>query len=107
MTSDIAGKRGSEVPGITSDITKQNAVAARHGRAPTVLHTLAASARRTGTDLDELHISKGGVPSGLVSLPLRYMHSPVEMMQLDDIENAAKLIAAFALSLPADQQFLR
>lgn len=37
MTSDIAGKRGSEVPGITSDITKQNAVARRHGRAPTVL----------------------------------------------------------------------
>lgn len=70
-------------------------------------YTIAASARHTGTDVDALHISRGGVPCGLVSLPLRYMHSPVEMMQLDDIENAAKLIAAFALSLAADQTFLR
>ena len=70
-------------------------------------HTLAASARRTGTDADALHISQGGVPCGLVSLPLRYMHSPVEMMELDDIENAARVIAAFALRLGADQSFLR
>ena len=35
----------------------------------------------------------------VVSVPLRYMHSPVEMVQLDDVENAAKLIAAFALRL--------
>ena len=40
--------------------------------------------------------------TGLVSIPLRYMHSPVEMVQLDDVENAAKLIAAFARRLPAD-----
>ena len=40
-------------------------------------------------------------------MPLRYMHSPVEMVQLSDVEAAAKLIAAFALRLPADADFRR
>ena len=40
-------------------------------------------------------------------MPLRYMHSPVEMVQLDDVENAAKLIAAFALRLAPDTDFRR
>ena len=70
-------------------------------------YTLAASARATGTDADAIHISRGGVPTGLVSVPLRYMHSPVEMVQLDDVQNAAKLIAAFALALPVDVSFER
>jgi len=61
--------------------------------------TVQASAGRTGTDADALHLSRGGVPCGGVSLPLRYMHSPVEMVQLDDVENAAKLIAALAQRL--------
>jgi putative aminopeptidase FrvX len=69
--------------------------------------TIAASARHTGTDLDAIHASRGGVPSGGVSIPLRYMHSPVEMVQLDDVANAARLIAAFARALPADATFLR
>jgi endoglucanase len=69
--------------------------------------TVAASARSTGTDADAFHISRGGVPSSVVSVPLRYMHSPVEMMELADIENAARLIAAFARRLPADVDFRR
>ena len=48
-----------------------------------------------------------GIPSSVVSVPLRYMHSPVEMVQLDDVENAAKLIAAFALRLAPDADFKR
>ena len=52
-------------------------------------------------------LSRAGVPCGLVQLPLRYMHSPVEMVQLDDVENAAKLIAAFALRLAPDTDFRR
>ncbi len=43
----------------------------------------------------------------LVSIPLRYMHSPVELVQLEDVENAAKLVAAFALALKADSSFSR
>ena len=54
-----------------------------------------------------MHISRGGIPTGVVSIPLRYMHSPVEMVQLDDVENTAKLIAAFAQKLSADLSFLR
>jgi putative aminopeptidase FrvX len=69
--------------------------------------TVAASARHTGTDLDAMHLSRGGIPCGLVGLPLRYMHSAVEMVQLDDVANAARLIAAFARRLPADAEFTR
>jgi putative aminopeptidase FrvX len=64
--------------------------------------TLEASARATGTDADAVHLSRGGVPTALVSIPIRYMHSPVELVQLDDVENAARLVAAFALRLRAD-----
>ena len=69
--------------------------------------TVQASARYTGTDADAFHISRGGIPTGVVSIPLRYMHSPVEMVHLEDVENAAKLIAAFAQKLTADASFLR
>jgi len=61
--------------------------------------TVAASARSTGTDADAVHISRAGIPTGVVSIPLRYMHSPVELVQLDDVEATAKLIAAFARRL--------
>jgi len=69
--------------------------------------TVQASARHTGTDLDAMHISRGGIPCGGIGIPLRYMHSSVEMVQLDDVTNAARLIAAFARGLAADASFLR
>jgi endoglucanase len=69
--------------------------------------TVTASGRSTGTDADALHSSRGGVPSGVVSVPLRYMHTPVEMVQLDDVQNAAKLIAAFARRLEPGVSFKR
>lgn len=50
---------------------------------------------RTGTNADHITISKGGVPSALVSLPQRYMHTPIEVADIRDIENCAKLIAEF------------
>jgi putative aminopeptidase FrvX len=69
--------------------------------------TVQASARSTGTDLDAMHASRGGIPSGGVGLPLRYMHSPVEMVQLDDIANAARLVAAVAQRLTTETSFAR
>jgi putative aminopeptidase FrvX len=69
--------------------------------------TIEASARATGTDADAVHISRGGVPTALVSIPIRYMHSPVELVQLDDVHACARLIAAAALSLGADVSFAR
>lgn len=50
---------------------------------------------RTGTNADHITISKGGIPSALVSLPQRYMHTPVETVDVRDIENCARLIARF------------
>jgi putative aminopeptidase FrvX len=69
--------------------------------------TVDASARRTGTDADAVHLSRAGVPCGLVSVPLRYMHSPVEMVQLEDVDNAARLIAAFIRRLDPRLDFRR
>ena len=77
---------------------------ARRERIP---FTVEASARATGTDADAVHISRGGVPTALVSIPLRYMHSPVELVQLDDVEACAALIAAAARRLRADTSFAR
>ena len=67
--------------------------------------TVEASARATGTDADAVHISRGGVPTGLVSIPIRYMHSPVELVQLEDVHACARLIAATALRLAPDSAF--
>ncbi len=51
-----------------------------------------ASSRATGTDTDAFAYSNGGVPSALISLPLRYMHTTVEMVHRSDVENVIKLI---------------
>lgn len=56
-------------------------------------------AKAAGNDSNVMQISRGGVATGLVTIPNRYMHSPVEMISLDDLDNAAKLIADFCLSL--------
>ena len=50
---------------------------------------------RTGTNADHITISKSGIPTALVSLPQRNMHTPVEMVDIRDIESCAKLIARF------------
>lgn len=62
---------------------------------------------RSGTDADAINITRAGIPTGLVSVPLRYMHSPVETVSLPDVEAAARLIAAFALRLTAGMSFER
>lgn len=64
-------------------------------------HTLAASGTSSHTDADAIQVSRTGVPTGLVSIPLRYMHSPVEMVDLADVEATVELIAAFAARIPA------
>ncbi len=65
-------------------------------------YTINASGRGTGTDADAIQISRSGVPTGLVSIPLRYMHSPVELVDLADVEATVELIAAFAERLNGD-----
>lgn len=77
------------------------------GDAAGIEYTIEASGRNTGTDADAVHISRGGVPTALVSIPLRYMHSPVELVQLSDVDATARLIAAMALRLSGDTELTR
>jgi putative aminopeptidase FrvX len=65
----------------------------------------AASSRYTGTDTDAFAYSNGGVPSALISLPLRYMHTTVEMVQKEDVENVIKLIYETLKSIKANESF--
>ena len=69
--------------------------------------TVQASARSTGTDADAIHLQRAGIPTGGISVALRYMHSSVEMVQLDDVHACARLIAAFAQSLSPETSFRR
>jgi putative aminopeptidase FrvX len=69
--------------------------------------TLESLGRGTGTDADAIHLSRSGVATGLVSVPCRYMHSPVEMASLKDIDDTARLMAAFARRLTPDVSFVR
>lgn len=57
---------------------------------------------RSGTDAWAIQVSREGVPTGLVSIPVRYMHQPVETAAVKDIERAGRLLAAFAAGLAAD-----
>ena len=61
----------------------------------------------THTDADAIHLSRTGVPTAVVSIPLRYMHSPVELADLEDVENVIRLITAMALRLEPDQKLTR
>ena len=61
----------------------------------------------THTDADAVHLSRTGIPTAVVSIPLRYMHSPVELVELADVENVIKLIAAMALRLEEDEDLTR
>ncbi|WNH12024.1 M42 family metallopeptidase [Thalassobellus suaedae] len=64
-----------------------------------------ALSRATGTDTDAFAYSNGGVASALISLPLRYMHTTVEMVHKDDVENVIKLIYETLLNIKDDESF--
>ena len=55
--------------------------------------------RATGTDANPFQISRGGKVAGLISIPLRYMHTPTEVLKLDDLDSAVKIITRFVLDL--------
>ncbi len=75
--------------------------------AEAIEHTLEASGRSTGTDADAIQIARAGIATGLVSIPLRYMHSAVEMVQLSDVEAVVRLLVAFASRVDGDSDFSR
>jgi putative aminopeptidase FrvX len=71
------------------DTAKQHEIAVQVRGAP----------RATGTDANAMQLSREGVATALVSIPNRYMHSPVEVVSLDDLDRAAQLLAEFCLSV--------
>ena len=64
-----------------------------------------AASRFTGTDADGIYHSRDGIPTALVSLPLRYMHSVVEMADLKDVESVIHLLTEFAKSIRLKDRF--
>lgn len=64
-----------------------------------------APSTTSGTDNDVIFWTRGGIPSALLSLPNRYMHSPVEVVHLGDLEQIPKLLSAFALAVKKDDTF--
>ena len=64
-----------------------------------------SSSRYTGTDTDVIFIQREGIPSALVSLPLRYMHSVVELADLEDVQKVIELLVAFAESVRTADSF--
>jgi len=69
-----------------------------------IQHT--ASPRATGTDANVMQISRGGVATALVKIPLRYMHTPIETVSLTDLEEAAKLIVATLERIRNKEEFI-
>lgn len=64
-----------------------------------------ASSRTTGTDTDAFAYSNGGIPSALVSIPLKYMHTTVEMAHFDDVNNLIKLVTASLTKIKSGHNF--
>lgn len=64
-----------------------------------------ASSNTSGTDTDVIFWTRGGIPSALISLPNRYMHSPVEVVSLKDLEQIPRLMVGFAKSLKKGEEF--
>jgi len=72
-----------------------------------IAYTLEADSRSTGTDADAIQFTRAGIATGLVSAPNRYMHSPSEVVDLGDLENCARLIAAYVQEFDENTDFIR
>jgi len=68
-------------------------------------YQIEAAPRGTGTDANAIQLSRGGKAAALVSVALRYMHTPTEVLALEDVENTAKLLAAFVRRLDPKTDF--
>ena len=89
-------------PNMNPQVVKKLIATADENEIP---YQLAADGRPTGTDANVIQVTRSGVATALVSIPNRYMHSPVEMISLDDIDRAADLLARFAEGLSSDESF--
>jgi len=88
-----------------SPIVSEGLIAA--AEAEGIPYTLEADSRSTGTDADAIQFTRAGIATGLVSCPNRYMHSPNEIVSVEDVENCARVISAYVKTLGADTDFVR
>ena len=65
-----------------------------------------AEPRATGTDANAIQVNRGGVAAALISVPNRYMHTPVEVISLEDVDNASRLLVEFLLELKPGTRFI-
>jgi endoglucanase len=86
-------------PNMNPKVVERLLQAAREHEIP---YQLGAAGRASPTDANPIQLNRSGVAAALVSIPNRYMHSPVEMISLDDIDRTADLLARFVEALPAE-----
>jgi endoglucanase len=91
-------------PTLNKQVVELLAAAAEEEQIP---HAFEVYSRTTSTDADEFHLTRAGIPTALISIPTRYLHSPNEICDLADIEAIVSLIVAFAERLAGDQSFVR
>ncbi len=90
-------------PNINSFVSQRLIEICEEGNIP---YQLAALGRAASNDSNSLQITRGGVATGLVSIPNRYMHSAVEIVSLDDLDHAAELLALFCASITDAREFI-
>lgn len=91
--------RGSIISPVVFNLLRDTA------EANSIPFSLQAAGRDTGTDADAIHIAREGVPTALVSVPNRYMHSPNELISLEDLNRTAELIAQTCRKVTAKTDF--
>lgn len=91
-------------PTLNKHVTELLAEAAE---AEGITHAYEIYSRTTSTDADEIHLTGAGIPTGLISIPTRYLHSPNEICALEDVESIIRLLVAFAKRLTRDRSFVR
>jgi endoglucanase len=91
--------RGANINRVLGDMIEE---AAKSRRIP---FQMCGDPRATGTDANAIQVSRAGVAAALISIPNRYMHTPVEMVSLSDLENCAKTLAATVSAMPAKVDF--
>ncbi|MCE7872187.1 M42 family peptidase [bacterium CPR1] len=90
-------------PNVNPHVFQRFVEVAEAGKIP---YQVEASPRGTGTDANVIQLSRAGVAAGLLSIPLRYMHNPCEMLELDDLDNCVRLLAAFCQSVKKQDDWI-
>lgn len=99
MGSGPVISRGALISPVVFDLVRETA------RSKKIPHSVHAVGRDTSTNADAIHIAREGVATALVSVPNRYMHSPNEMVSLDDVDKTATLLAEACRAVSANTDF--